>query len=66
MKIEVFTIEYLKFIFSSPWVFTGFIIILTVITRDLKSLSSRIKVFLSRVNLNYRAKLIKEEKQNKN
>jgi hypothetical protein len=66
MKIEIFTLEYLRFIFSSTWVYIGFILILTVITGDLKRLFSKIKAFMTRVQLNYRAKLNKEAKLNKN
>ncbi len=66
MKIEIFTLEYLKFIFSSLWSFWGFIILLAVITGDMKRLIIIWKTFISKVNLNYKIKLMKETKQNKN
>jgi|GEM_PF-2638859 hypothetical protein len=66
MKIEIFTLEYLKFIFSSLWSFWGFIILLAVITGDMKRLLVRWKIFIGKVNLNYKSKLMKETKQNKN
>jgi hypothetical protein len=66
MKIDIFSLEYLKFIFSSFWVFTGFMIILSVITGELKKLSYWAKDFIARVSLNYRAKLVKEGNTKKN
>jgi hypothetical protein len=66
MKIEIFTLEYLKFIFSSLWSFWGFIILLAVIIGDMKRLIIIWKTFISKVNLNYKIKLMKETKQNKN
>jgi hypothetical protein len=66
MRIEIFTLEYLKFIFSSSWSFLGFIILLGVLTGDMKRIPGKIKAFISKVNLNYKIKLMKETKQNKN
>jgi hypothetical protein len=63
MQIEIFTLGYLKFIFSSIWTFLGFIIILSVITGDLKKLLGKAKFFFSRINFTYKAILRKEPKQ---
>jgi hypothetical protein len=63
MQIEIFTLGYLKFIFSSIWTFLGFLIILSVITGDFKKLLGKAKFFFGRINFAYKAILKKEPKQ---
>jgi len=54
MNIEIFELEYLKFILSGVWNFIGFIIILLIITNWMGWLFSAVRDFLKGVKLRYK------------
>jgi hypothetical protein len=61
MKIDIFTLEYLEFIFSNFWTFTGTIIILLVITGRLRFRLSGLKTFFKNVKSVYNRKVLESE-----
>jgi len=65
MQIEIFKLEYLKFILSDFRTFLGFIIILTILTGDLRNLFYKAKAFFIKVNSVYRDMVGKSKQANK-
>jgi hypothetical protein len=65
MQIDLFTLDFWKFIFSSIWVFLGFIIILTILNGDFKRGISKIKLFSTRVSVNYKKFINRDKTLNK-
>lgn len=54
MKIDIFSTEYLQFIFSNIFTFLGFLIILLILTNGLSKLIEPIKDFFTAVKKKYK------------
>lgn len=65
IRFDIFSTEYLQFIFSNLWTFLGFVIILLIITNKIGKPFEWIKIFIARIKTRYERIKIENQIQEK-